>query len=279
MFEVRGSSSGRTRCSSGSWSASSPAAICSSKACPAWPRRSPGRPSPVLGGTFERIQFTPDLMPSDLVGTRIYRRTVALRRRARPGLRQLRARRRDQPGARQGAIRAPRGDGRAPGDDRPRHLRGVVAVLGPRHQTRRSGGHVSVARGAARPVHDEDPARRAEPVGRGADRRSLAGRGRTRPARSGSTRPAWSASGSPSPRSTSTRGSSATRSAWSRRPGELTYWGAPDLETNVVRRQRARFNRTSSTPPGRWRSCTAADTSCRRTSSPSPRTSSATGSC
>jgi MoxR-like ATPase len=27
----------------------------------------------VLGGTFNRIQFTPDLMPSDLVGTRVYR--------------------------------------------------------------------------------------------------------------------------------------------------------------------------------------------------------------
>ena len=27
----------------------------------------------VLGGTFNRIQFTPDLLPSDLVGTRIYR--------------------------------------------------------------------------------------------------------------------------------------------------------------------------------------------------------------
>jgi MoxR-like ATPase len=27
----------------------------------------------VLGGTFKRIQFTPDLVPSDLVGTRIYR--------------------------------------------------------------------------------------------------------------------------------------------------------------------------------------------------------------
>jgi MoxR-like ATPase len=26
-----------------------------------------------LGGTFQRIQFTPDLVPSDLVGTRIYR--------------------------------------------------------------------------------------------------------------------------------------------------------------------------------------------------------------
>ncbi len=27
----------------------------------------------VVGGTFSRVQFTPDLMPSDLVGTRIYR--------------------------------------------------------------------------------------------------------------------------------------------------------------------------------------------------------------
>ena len=27
----------------------------------------------VLGGSFKRIQFTPDLVPSDLVGTRVYR--------------------------------------------------------------------------------------------------------------------------------------------------------------------------------------------------------------
>src|SRR5437763_7684362 len=27
----------------------------------------------VLGGTFARVQFTPDLVPADLVGTRIYR--------------------------------------------------------------------------------------------------------------------------------------------------------------------------------------------------------------
>ena len=27
----------------------------------------------VLGGSFQRIQFTPDLVPSDLVGTRVYR--------------------------------------------------------------------------------------------------------------------------------------------------------------------------------------------------------------
>src|SRR4029077_5118133 len=27
----------------------------------------------VLGGSFKRVQFTPDLVPSDLVGTRIFR--------------------------------------------------------------------------------------------------------------------------------------------------------------------------------------------------------------
>src|SRR5262249_28315011 len=31
----------------------------------------------VLGGTFNRIQFTPDLVPSDLIGTRIYRADTA----------------------------------------------------------------------------------------------------------------------------------------------------------------------------------------------------------
>ncbi|MBA2357022.1 MAG: AAA family ATPase [Actinobacteria bacterium] len=31
----------------------------------------------VLGGTFNRIQFTPDLVPSDLIGTRIYRPDTA----------------------------------------------------------------------------------------------------------------------------------------------------------------------------------------------------------
>ncbi|MCC6381279.1 MAG: AAA family ATPase, partial [Dehalococcoidia bacterium] len=31
----------------------------------------------VLGGTFQRIQFTPDLVPADLVGTRVYRPDTA----------------------------------------------------------------------------------------------------------------------------------------------------------------------------------------------------------
>ena len=31
----------------------------------------------VLGGSFQRIQFTPDLVPSDLVGTRVFRPSSA----------------------------------------------------------------------------------------------------------------------------------------------------------------------------------------------------------
>ena len=74
-----------------------------------------------LGGSFQRLQFTPDLVPADLVGTRIYRPDYGrLRHRARPGVLQLPARRRDQPRARQGAVGAARGDAGAPGHDRPR---------------------------------------------------------------------------------------------------------------------------------------------------------------
>ena len=81
----------------------------------------------VFGGTFERIQFTPDLVPADLVGTRMYRAAQReLRHRARAGLLQLPARRRDQPRARQGAVGAARGDAGAPGDDRQGDLPGAA---------------------------------------------------------------------------------------------------------------------------------------------------------
>ena len=66
-----------------------------------------------------RIQFTPDLVPSDLVGTRIYRPGDGdVRHGARARLLQLPAGRRDQPGAGQGAVGPARGHAGAPGDDR-----------------------------------------------------------------------------------------------------------------------------------------------------------------
>ena len=84
--------------------------------------------SSVLGGSFGRIQFTPDLVPADLVGTRIWRPGHRqLRHPARPGLPQLHPRRRDQPRARQGSVGAARGDAGAPGDDRRHELPGAAA--------------------------------------------------------------------------------------------------------------------------------------------------------
>ena len=87
----------------------------------------------VLGGTFHRIQFTPDLVPSDLVGTRVYR----------PGTGDfdvelgpvfcnflLADEINRAPG--QGAVGAPRGHARAPGDDRCDHPRGPRPVPRPR---------------------------------------------------------------------------------------------------------------------------------------------------
>ena len=74
----------------------------------------------VLGGSFSRVQFTPDLVPSDLVGTRIYRPgegafdtelgpvfcnfLLADEINRAPG---------------EGAVGAARGDAGAPGHDRP----------------------------------------------------------------------------------------------------------------------------------------------------------------
>src|SRR4026209_1630287 len=100
-----------------------------------------------IRGTFRRIQFTPDLVPADLVRTRIYNQktsefTTALgpvfpnpllaaathrphqqpedervHDRARPGLHEPPARRRDQPRAGESAERAARSHAGAAGDD------------------------------------------------------------------------------------------------------------------------------------------------------------------
>ncbi len=126
----------------------------------------------VLGGSFARIQFTPDLVPSDLVGTRdLPSRPARVRDRARPGLLQLPARRRDQPRPRQGAVGAARGDAGAPGDDRPHDPPGARPVPRARDaEPDRVGGHLPAARGAGRPLHAQGARRLPDPR-RGADRR------------------------------------------------------------------------------------------------------------
>ena len=146
-----------------------------------------------LGGTFTRIQFTPDLIPADIVGTRIYRpSTEQLRRGAGPDLRQLRPRRRDQPGAGQGPVGAARGDGRAPGHHRRRHPSAAAAVPRAGHaEPHRVRRRVPAARGPARPLPAARP-RRLPAARRGARDRGPHGDGaRRRP--TGCCRPrTWS---------------------------------------------------------------------------------------
>ena len=75
-----------------------------------------------LGLPFRRAQFTPDMLPSDLTGTMIYRDGCALVP-ARAGVHERSARRRDQPHAAEDAGGAARGDAGAAGDDRGRAAR------------------------------------------------------------------------------------------------------------------------------------------------------------
>ncbi len=163
------SSSARTRCSSACSSRCSPTATCCSRAFPGLAKTLTVKTlARVLGGTFSRVQFTPDLVPADLVGTRVWRPdTRHVRHRARPGLRQPAARRRDQPRAREGAVGAARGHAGAAGDDRRRDVPGAVPVPRARDaEPDRVRGHLPAARGPARPLPAEDPRRLPEPRGR-----------------------------------------------------------------------------------------------------------------
>ena len=115
-------------------------------------------------GTFKRIQFTPDLVPADLVGTRIYnQKTGEFTTSLGPVFTQPAARRRNQPRAGQGAERAARSDAGVPGHDRRRDAQGARAV--PRDgdaEPDRDRRHLSAARGAGRPLHDEGAGRLSE---------------------------------------------------------------------------------------------------------------------
>ena len=72
----------------------------------------------IVGADFSRIQFTPDLMPSDITGTNVFNiGDRQLLPAPRPRLHRHSARRRDQPHAAEDAGRAARSDGGAAGDD------------------------------------------------------------------------------------------------------------------------------------------------------------------
>ena len=114
-----------------------------------------------LGCSFRRIQFTPDLLPSDVSGLSIYnQKTQEFEFRPGPDHEPGRPRRRDQPGHAEDPVGAARVHGGAPGDDRRDDLPDARPVPRHRHpEPDRVRGHVRAARGPARPVHAPDPAR------------------------------------------------------------------------------------------------------------------------
>ena len=130
----------------------------------------------VEGAAFSRIQCTPDLQPTDVTGLSVFnQRDRDFEFRPGPVFANVAPRRRDQPRDAEDAVGAPRGDGRAAGDDRRHHARAARAV--PRARDRepdRAGGHVPATGGAARPFLPPHGARL--PVGgrRGRDRRAAA---------------------------------------------------------------------------------------------------------
>ena len=75
----------------------------------------------VLGLSFQRIQFTSDLLPGDILGTGVRQGQRAIRLPSRADLRRTGACRRDQPRHAEKPERLARGDGRRPGDHRGRH--------------------------------------------------------------------------------------------------------------------------------------------------------------
>ena len=176
-------------------------ATCCSRACPAWPRRCSSRRWPPRStSTSKRVQFTPDLMPSDVIGQSIFEpreSTLPVPRGA--GVHQPAAGRRDQPHAAQDPGGAARGHGGAPGLGRGRHPPAARPVHRGRHpEPGRVRGHLPAARGPARPLPVQaagrlpdlragagdagPPRRRARPPRRDR-RRGAAGGQRRRPGR------------------------------------------------------------------------------------------------
>ena len=115
----------------------------------------------ILDLDFNRIQFTPDLMPSDITGTDILQEDAATGRRAVSILagadfHQHPARRRDQPHAAQNPGGAAAIDAGVQSHRRRPDLSARPAVLRPGDaKPHRTGRHLSPARGPARPLHVE----------------------------------------------------------------------------------------------------------------------------
>jgi hypothetical protein len=133
---------------------SSRAATACSRASPASPRPPSSRPSrAAIGGAFKRIQFTPDLLPSDITGTYVLSPATAPSSCARgpssPTWCSATRSTAPRPRPRARCSRRCR-SARSPSTARPTARR---ALLRARHaEPHRAGGHLPPARGAGRPL-------------------------------------------------------------------------------------------------------------------------------
>ena len=113
----------------------------------------------VLSLRFNRIQFTPDLMPSDITGTEIIQEDVQtgqprVQLRQGPGLCQHAPGRRNQPHAAQDPGGAAAGHAGIAGHrQRPDLSAGPAVLRAGDAEPGGAGRHLSPARGAARPLH------------------------------------------------------------------------------------------------------------------------------
>ncbi len=184
---------------------------------------------------FARIQFTPDLLPADLIGTQIYR----------PGERRFEIK--------QGPVfanllladeinRAPAKVQSAlleamqerPGDDRRRDASAPGSVPRARHpEPDRAGGHLSAARSAGRPLHAQDQGLLPQARGGGRDHAAHGGAASARAPAGGLARrhPAACARW-PTP-STSTTRSRSTSSTWCSRRASRASFRLERLETLI----------------------------------------------
>ena len=77
----------------------------------------------IIRASFSRIQFTPDLLPADVIGTMVFNQKIAgVPRQEGAAVRPDHSGGRDQPGSGQGAGGAARGNAGAPGHHRRLHL-------------------------------------------------------------------------------------------------------------------------------------------------------------
>ncbi len=149
----------------------------------------------VLGGSFKRVQFTPDLVPADLVGTRVYRPdTGRFDTELGPvfGNFVLADEINRAPAKVQSALLEVMQEQQVTIGGR--DLRGAAAVPRARHaEPDRVRGHLPAARGAGRPLPDEG-ARRLPDLRRGGRRRRTGARRGCRGARAAVARRSSSAS-------------------------------------------------------------------------------------